>query len=101
MISIVKKKGYGKAMVSAMKKYLIKKRKTGVGFCGHNVSSFYEKSGLKTKEKFGRRFFYDYGNKNKNFNKRDLDLVYWEGKDKFITKILNTKILVKLPCEHW
>jgi len=101
MISIVKKKGYGKAMVSAMRKYLIKRRKTGVGFCGHKVSSFYNKAGLKTKEKLARRFFYDYGNEKENFHKRDLDVVYWEGKDKFITKVLKTKSLVKLPCEHW
>jgi hypothetical protein len=101
MISIVKKKGYGKAMVNAMKDYLTKKRKTGVGFCGHGVSSFYDKAGLKTKEKLARRFFYDYGGEKKNFRKRDLDVVYWEGKDKFITKVLKTKSLVNLPYEHW
>ncbi|MFH1608306.1 MAG: GNAT family N-acetyltransferase [archaeon] len=99
--SLEKRKGYGRTLTNSMIDYLRIKDKTGFGFCSSKVAKFYDKCGMKTKKKLGRRFFYDYGDEKKNEHERDLDVVYYEGKDKFISKVLDTKSIIKLPCEHW
>ncbi len=101
MISIIKKKGYGKILVQAMKDFLSKKEKTGLGFCSKENTLFYKKSGVIVEGKLKNRFFYDYGNSQKNIEAMKGFVIYWEGKDKFVTKVLRTKSLVKIPCEHW
>jgi hypothetical protein len=101
MISIKKGKGYGKSLVQAMKDFLIKKQKTGLGFCHKGNVEFYKKSGLIVEGKLKNRFFYDYGNSKENKDAMQDFVLYLEGKDKFPTKVLKTKSLVKIPCEHW
>ena len=101
MISIIKRKGYGKMIVSAMKEFLQKKSKTGVGFCHDGNIRFYKKSGLSVLNKSKNRFFYDYGNPKENKEMMEDAVIYFEGKDKFITKVLKTKSLIKISCEHW
>ena len=90
--SIKKRKGYGKILVQSMIKYLKKKGKTGLGFCGNKVSKFYRKSGLKIKKSFSPRFALK--NPKTGEIKLDSDIcygVYYEGKDKLIRKVLLTK----------
>lgn len=101
MISIKRGKGYGKILVQAMKDFLIKKQKTGLGFCHKGNVEFYKKSGLIVEGKLKNRFFYDYGNSKENKEAMKDFVLYWEGKDKFPTKILKTKSLIENPCEHW
>lgn len=101
MISIVKKKGYGKILVQEMKDFLSKRGKTGLGFCSKKNTTFYKKSGVIVEGKLKNRFFYDYGNSKENKEAMSDFVIYWEGKDKFVTKVLRTKSLVKIPCEHW
>tara|TARA_Y100000310_G_scaffold129185_1_gene128334 strand:+ start:492 stop:1049 length:558 start_codon:yes stop_codon:yes gene_type:complete len=101
MISIVKRKGYGKILVQAMKDFLSKNRKTGLGFCSKKNTKFYQKSGIIVEGKLKNRFFYDYGNPQENREAMGDFVTYWEGKDKFVSKVLRTKSLVKIPCEHW
>ena len=84
-----------------MIKYLKEKKKTGIGFTGDRVMGFYKKCGLKTKSKLCNRFFYDYGNPKTNKQESKWGGFYYEGKDKFISKLLKTKSKVNIPCEHW
>ncbi len=100
MISIKKGKGYGKILVQAMKDFLSKKDKTAIGFCHEGNVGFYKKSGLIVEGKLKNRFFYDYGDSKENKNAMQDFVIYQEGKDKFPTKLLKTKSLVKIPCEH-
>lgn len=101
IISIEKKKGYGRILMEAMLDYLKKKNKTGLGFNDKEVYKFYEKVGFNTKKDLGKRFFYDYGDSKTNKEEQSEYVVYFEGKDKFMTKILKTKSIINLPCMHW
>jgi hypothetical protein len=101
IISIEKKKGYGTILMNEQLKFLKKKKKTGLGFTGSRVSKFYEKVGLIAERKLRNRFFYDYGDSKTNKEEKGWWGVYYEGKDKFITKVLKTKSIVKIPCMHW
>ncbi|MCK5449486.1 hypothetical protein KAI32_01330 [Candidatus Pacearchaeota archaeon] len=101
MVSIKKGKGYGKILVQAMKDFLSKRGKTGFGFCSNKNTEFYKKSGMIVKRKLKNRFFYNYGDSRENKEAMQDFVIYWEGKDKFVTKVLKTKSLIKIPCEHW
>jgi len=101
VISIEKKKGYGTILMKEMIKYVKKRRKTALGFTGSRVAKFYEKVGLKAEPKLKNRFFYDYGNSKTNREEKGWWGVYYEGKDKFITRVLKTKSIVHIPCMHW
>jgi predicted N-acetyltransferase YhbS len=101
MIAVVKGKGYGKELVQEMIKFLSKKGKTGIGFCSEENIGFYKKSGFVVEGKLRNRFFYDYGNLEENKDAMSDFVIYFEGKDKFVAKLLKTKSLIKIPCEHW
>jgi predicted GNAT family acetyltransferase len=96
ILSIIKGKGYGKRLIKEIIKYLKKNKKTGIGFCGRKNKNFYKKAGLKHRNLFGKKF--DLRNpktrKIKFENPRDVgDGIYYEGKDKFITKLIKSKDL--------
>jgi hypothetical protein len=109
IVSIEKGKGYGKEVIHTMIKYLEKKGKTGLGFCGSQNIPFYKKAGLKTYKLLGKRFAL----KNPKTEKvkfeapNDIgDGLYFEGKDRLISKMLKTKVIgtywlpgIKNP--HW
>ena len=101
IISIKKKKGYGTILMREMMNYFIKRKKTALGFTGSRTAPFYRKVGLRAEPKLKNRFFYDYGNTKTNKEESKWWGIYYEGKDKFISKVLKTKSLVKIPCEHW
>lgn len=101
IISIEKKKGYGTILMKEMMKYFMKRKKTALGFTGSRTAQFYKKVGLLAEPKLKNRFFYDYGNKKTNREEKGWWGVYYEGKDKFISKVLKTKSIVKIPCMHW
>jgi len=101
IISIKRKKGYGTILMNEMLKFLKKKNKTGLGFTGNRVAEFYKKVGFKAEKKLCNRFFYDYGNSKTNKKEKGWWGIYYEDKDKFISKVLKTKSLVMIPCMHW
>jgi predicted N-acetyltransferase YhbS len=101
IISIKKKKGYGRILMESMLNYLKKKGKTGLGFTESKIEKFYEKIGFKTAKGLGYRFFYDYGDPNTNKKEQSEYVVYSEGKDRFITKVIKTNSKVNIPCMHW
>lgn len=106
IISLVKKKGYGKILMKSILDYLKKKGKTGVGFCARKTSPFYIKSGLKVKKDIIKRFLYNPKNKEEEKEVKDIlkqgrDILYVEGKDNFMKEIISNKSSVQLPCMYW
>lgn len=98
IISIVKKKGYGSILIQAMINHSQKTDKTLLGFT--NQTKFFQKAGLKTKKNFIKRFVWIKQNGEKVYD-NDGDGIYYEGKDKLISKILKTKSPVYIFVEHW
>ncbi len=97
-ISLEKGKGYGKILVAFMIDYAIKKDKTLLGFTGQ--TEFFKKANLGTKKNFIRRFVWVKPNGEEIYD-NDGDGIYYEGKDKFISKVLKTKSPVFINVEHW
>jgi len=97
-ISVIKKKGYGKIMVNVMKDFSEKSGKTIIGFTGQ--TKFFAKCGMGTKKDFIRRFVWVKKNGERVLDP-DGDGVYYEGKDKLISKILKRKGRVEIPVEFW
>ena len=97
-ISVIKKKGYGKIMVNVMKDYSQETGKTILGFTGQ--TKFFSKCGFGTKKNFIRRFVWIKPNGEKIYDP-DGDGIYYEGKDKFISKVLKTKSPVYIFVEFW
>jgi len=101
IVSVIKKKGYGKILINKMRDFSLQRNKTAIGFCGEHNIKFYQKAGINVKRNLKNRFFYNYGSKKENKGHMQDPVIYWEGKNKFITKIMKTKSLIKIPCEHW
>jgi hypothetical protein len=97
-ISVVKGKGYGKIMMSFMKNYSYRTGKTLLGFT--TQTEFFKKAGLGTEKDFIKRFVYVKKNGEKVYD-NDGDGIYYEGKDKIISKILKTKPMVEIYKEFW
>jgi len=107
IIAIKKGKGYGRILISAMVDFLKRTGKTGLGFTGK--TEFFKKSGLKTKELFGKRFaLMDPKTGEIKFEEKgdEGDGIYLDGKDSFIKKVLSTKQIVYysipgIAMPHW
>ena len=97
-ISVIKKKGYGKIMVNVMKDYSEKTGKTILGFTGQ--TKFFAKCGFGTKKNFIRRFVWIKPNGEKVYDP-DGDGIYYEGKDKLISKMLKSKSPAYIFVEFW
>lgn len=81
-------KGYGTFLIQNMVKWLKKKNKTGVGFCGKKTSIFYKKAGLKVKQDFSPRIEMENPKTGKRIQDPDVcPGIYIEGKDKFVSKV--------------
>jgi len=100
-MAIEKGKGYGKIMMAARIKYLKKTGKTGLGFTLRKNLGFYEKSGLKTSKNFIKRFRYRNPITGKIVKDNVGDGIYYEGKDKLISKILSTKSIAYISVPFW
>jgi len=98
VISLVKMKGYGKILVSFLKNYSYKTGKTILGFT--LKTEFFGKAGLKTEKGFIKRFIYIKPN-GEEFYDNEGDGIYYEGKDKIISKILKGKKPVYIKVLHW
>lgn len=97
-ISLVKGKGYGKIMIEHMIKYAKKINKTILGFT--TQTPFFKKSGLDTKKDFIKQFVWIKPNGEKVYDDEG-DGIYYEGKDKIISKILKSKDYAVIYVEHW
>ncbi|MAH51694.1 hypothetical protein CMI37_38105 [Candidatus Pacearchaeota archaeon] len=98
-ISVVRMKGYGRVMVAFIINYSRKTGKTLLGFTGK--TEFFKKVGLGTKKDFIKRFVYVNPKTKEKIYDSDGDGIYYDGKDKLISKILKTKSPVYIGVEHW
>lgn len=99
IISIVKKRDYGRILIAGMLSYLKNTQSSALGFT--EKTKFFEKAGLGITKDFIKRFVYINPKTKKKVFDNSGDGIYYNGKDKFITKVLKTKSLVKIPCMHW
>jgi hypothetical protein len=100
VISLVRGKGYGKILVSFMKNYSYKTGKTILGFTSDKNMEIFKKSGLDVKKDFIKRFVYMKPNGEKVYD-NDGNGIYYEGKDKIISKILKGTKPVYIEVLHW
>jgi hypothetical protein len=108
ILSVEKGKGYGKILIKSMIKFLKKKNKTGLGFCGQKKKIFYKKAGLKVKDKLNQRFIMKNPKTGELIKDPDgfCPGIYYEGKDKLISKVLKTRSkgyywLDDIKDPHW
>ncbi len=100
IVSVTWKKGYGKELMSSMKKYILEKGKTAVGFCGEQKSEFYRKCGFEIISQGVKNFVYVDKKGKRNFDEGDV--VYLSGKDGLVEKILNNPhIVIEHEVPHW
>ena len=92
-MAIEKLKGYGKALGKARFNYLKKNQKTGIAFTDRKNKGFFKKTGFKVKNNFIRRFRYKNPKTGKIVVDNDGDGVYYEGKDKLISKMLKNELI--------
>ena len=99
IVSVVKKKGYGKVLMQAILQHLSKNKQTGIGFCKQKNRLFYKKSGFTVKKNLLNRFVYDEENKQKI----DDDIVFYiDGKNGFMKNMLkHPKEKAMIPVPHW
>ena len=98
-ISIEKMKGYGRIMVHALIDYSKKTGKTILGFT--DKTKFFGKVGLKIKKDFIKRFIYKNPETGKEIIDNSGDGIYYEGRDKFVSKVLKNKKIVYIDVLHW
>lgn len=99
-ISLQKGKGYGKILISFMKNYSYKTGKTILGFTGNKNIKIFKKLGLEVKKGFIKRFVYKRPNGDLVYDK-DGNGIYYEGKDKFISKVFKGEKPVFINVAHW
>jgi len=100
-ITVKQSKGWGKILNAARIFELKRLGKTGVAFTGKHNLEFFRKVGYKIGKDGIRKFAYKNPKTGKLEYDGDGDLVYYEGKDKFITKLLNSKGLAVTDTNFW
>jgi hypothetical protein len=99
VISLERGKGYGKILMSFMKSYSYKTGKTILGFTGK--TEFFKKAGLKTEKNFIKRFIYKNSETGEEIIDNHGDGIYYDGKDKFVSKVLKSQEPVYINVLHW
>jgi len=88
MISNIKGKGFGRELIQGVIKYLDEKDLTTIGFCDDEVAEFYRESGLPIISGLTKKFVYYDKDGQRKVNDKELNVMYKEGSDQFISKIL-------------
>ena len=102
IVSVIERKGYGKAIMHAIHKYLNRRKQTGVGFCTRDVTPFYPKCGFKVVEDLTERFIHKNTKGKIIRDEVHIDVLYLSGNDGFMEKLLkHPKKTVLIPCPHW
>lgn len=94
-----KGRGYGKAIMTVIKNWLINRNKTGVGFCKLKNKGFYEKCGFLTNIDSLNRFVY-LGTEKFHADSENECVFYMDGNDQFMEKVLkgpNLQVLLPIP----
>lgn len=99
-LALEKGKGYGRALNEARIQKLKKLGKTGIAFTSEKNIGFFEKVGYKIERNGIKRFLYK-DPKGELIEDKDGQMVYYEGKDKFVTKLLKSKNKAVMDTEFW
>ncbi len=99
LISVKKRKGYGRILIGALLSYLKKTGESALGFT--HQTEFCQKAGLGVKKGFIKRFIYKNPKTGEEVVDTDGDGVFYNGRDNFIKRVLSTKSKVYIPVPHW
>jgi len=100
MVSVIKKKGYGKRVMGAIRKYAQSRKELCFGYCRRINSPFYQKSGFKIIKNIVRRFSYINSDGKVVKNSLDNDLIVHPKDKKFMAMLLKNpkeKVLLEHP----
>jgi predicted N-acetyltransferase YhbS len=100
-ITVQQSKGWGKVLNAARILELKRIGKTGVAFTGKHNLEFFRKVGYQIGKDGIRKFAYKNPKTGKLEYDGDGDLVYHEGKDKFITKLLKSDKPAITDTDFW
>lgn len=100
VVANIKGKGYGKQVVSTMRKYLTSKNFTGFGFCMLKNRGFYEKCGFNINTTSTQRFVYKKG--NERITNQDGQIIFHQdSSDGFMKKVLSrSEKEVSIPTQN-
>ncbi|MCX6750158.1 MAG: hypothetical protein NTZ83_01755 [Candidatus Pacearchaeota archaeon] len=99
-LAVEKGKGWGRALNEARILKLKMLRKTGVAFTGKHNLGFFKKVGYKIERNGIRKFLYK-NPKGELIEDKDGEMVYYEGKDKLITKLFKSKNKAIMDSDFW
>jgi hypothetical protein len=105
-MSVIKGKEYGRILQAVRIYYIKKAGKTSIAFTDKKNIKFYEKAGFKIVKNFTERFRYKdpiTGEivKDDEDGEEPGDGVFYEGKDKLITKMLSNKSPAYVDGQTW
>ncbi len=100
-MTIEKRKGWGRILNSARILELKKTSKTGIAFTGKENIPFFKTAGYEIKRNGIKKFRYLNPKTKELIYDPDGEMVYYEGKDKFVTKLLKSKDLAITDTNFW
>ena len=100
IFTIKRGQGYGKVVISAIINYSMKHKKTAIGFCGRHNTKFYEKTGLNIEKNLLTKVVYKDPKTGKLKPERG-DGLYYEGKDKLVSKLIKGKAPAYSDLYDW
>lgn len=99
-LALEKGKGYGRTLNEARILKLKKTGRTGIAFTSKKNIGFFEKVGYKIKRNGIRKFLYR-NPKGKLIEDNEGEMVYYEGRDKFVIKLLKSKNKAVMDTDFW
>lgn len=100
ILTIKRRMEYGRILIASIINYIKKSGKTGLGFCVSQRTMFYKTTGLKVKKNLIPQVVYK-NPAGKLEPENRADGVYYEGKDKFVTKLISSKSIAYTSLKDW
>ncbi len=101
IVSVEKSKGYGRALLDDMRRYMIENNKIGVGFCNPNTSEFFKKSSFFIAKNAQNRFVYKDGDKEIKPKWETGDVIVFDTTKQLLSNLLNTNKVFTISRSHW
>lgn len=101
IFTIKRKHGYGRIVISAIIDYAKKYKRTALGFCSPKTSGFYKKSGLKIGKNLIPKVVYRNPKTGELKPEDNADGLYYEGRDKLVSKLIKGKIPAYTDLFDW
>jgi len=101
IFTIKRRQGYGKVVISVIIDYAKKYKKTALGFCSPKTSGFYAKAGLKIGKNLILKVVYKDPKTGELKPEYNADGLYYEGKDKLVSKLIKGKVPAYTDLFDW